>query len=358
IRGSVFFLDYENNTFDRETVGSLDASIVFKISEEVLSWFVQENFGQQIINPFQAVTPDNRENVNFFTTGPRLAIPLCRRALVNVEASYSDVNYEDRPLDNERFGARLGIERVISASRSVSINVDGDRIEYDDDVLNPSIDRINAFLRFDSETARNDFVVDLGWNQIERLGEKSDGLLADIVWHRYLSPTTTISLNGGTKFSSDGDIFRFNQQLDNQFGGTQDVQSVSDPFQNDYVRLELGINKSRTRANLRLFWSAENFENITALDRTLSGARLNVSREVSRSLSISLFGTFTRREYDNVVRDDDDLSFGAEISWHIGTRTTVSLRGERFERNTDIDANEYEENRAFLTFTYRPFAGR
>ena len=358
VRGSLFFLDYENNNFKSETLAAVDATLLFRLREEVITWLVQENYGQQIIDQFQPVTPDNRENISFFTTGPRISIPLGSRTFINLRGDFSDINYESRPLDNQRFGSGISLERDLSVNRTMSINVDGDRIEYDNDLRNPPIERYSAYLGFNTEAARNELDVDIGWNEYEQAGKEGDGLLADLTWTRRVSQYSNLSLNGGTRISSDGDIFRFNQQLDNdRFGDTDDLQSVSDPFQHDYARLSYNFNKARTRFGVRIFWDLESYESQTALDRTYGGATLDISRELARSWRIRFFGRFVTREYDNVTRQDDDWGAGAEVTWKAGIRTSIRLQIERFERSSNESRNDYAENRAGITFVFSPSGG-
>ena len=354
VQSRLSFLSYQDDTFGSESLGFINARALVRLSEQNFSWFFAENQGQQIIDPLQAVTPDNRENVNFFTTGPRFSLPLGVRTRLNLDGNFSDVQYEERPLDNQRFGGSIGLERELSPSRSLSFIVDADRIEYDDSPPNDPVDRQSVFFRLETAAARSQLSLDLGWNQVERAGTEGDGLLADLEWSRQISAQSTFSLHAGTRFSDSGDIFRFIQSIDNRRGGTQDVQNVNDPFRLDTASVNYVFNRTRTRFSAAVFYEDENYESRSDLDRDRSGITLDLSRDLTRSLNGALFATLSNRDYDNTTRSDDDTTFGFRLRWNFSRTIGLYLRVQRIERDSDDASFDYEENRAYLGLVFRP----
>jgi len=353
-RGSIRRIMYENQIFDDETLATLSGGVSLTLVDERLFWFVDVNHGQQIINPFQPVTPDNREDVTYLTTGPRFSIPLGVRTYLTGRASYSDVSYELRPFDNERADGRLGIMRDIAPTKSVSLNVSANRIEYDLGDLYPPIDRQTAYLTYTSDDSRNDFSVSIGWNRIERDGDEGDGLLLELDWSRDLSAISSMSLNLGSNYSTNGDIFRLSQRLDDIFRGTQDIQGVDDPFRHDYARLAYTYRASRTTVRTSMYFSQETYENSVALDRSIGGVDLSIRREFTKHLNGSIFGRFITRDYENTDSQNDDSSYGISIGWNFSKAISLDVRFEQFSRSTSGFGSSYDENRALLIFNYVP----
>ena len=60
IRSSFDFLHYENGTFDDDLVGGVIADFTYWFIDERLNWVLQDNYGQQLINPLAAATPNNQ----------------------------------------------------------------------------------------------------------------------------------------------------------------------------------------------------------------------------------------------------------------------------------------------------------
>ena len=356
--GSVRRNMYENQTFEDETLSTLWGVASLYLIKNRLDWAFNVNHGQQLLNPFEPVRPDNRENVTVLSTGPRFYIPVGTRTYVTGGGTYSDIAYEFRPFDNERLAGRLGLRRDISPTKSVSLNIDADRIEYDLSFISPPIDRQNVYLGYTINDSRNDLSLKIGWNQIERAGKEGDGLLLEMDWSREVSQLSKITVNLGSKYSTDGDIFRLNQRLENNRSLTQDVQNVDDPFRYDYIRLSYAYSAARTTVTIGVHFDSEKYENLTSLDREISGFELSIRREFSRSFNGSLFGRISNRDYGNAGRSDDDASFGVAFGWDFSKKMSLELRLERNDRTVEDSIGSYDENRASLTIHYVPIRSR
>ena len=253
----------------------------------------------------------------------------------------------------ERFGGSIGFERVLSPSRSLSLIIDAERIEYDDAPPNAPVDRQSAYLKYQTTAARSQLSLNLGWNQVERAAVEGDGLLADLDWSRQISAQSTFSLHFGTRFSDSGDIFRFIQSIDNWRGDTQDVQNVNDPFRLDTASIRYAYNRDRVRFSAYVFYEEENYESRSDLDRDYSGITLDLVRDLTRSLNAALFTTLSNRDYANTTRSDDDTTFGFRLRWDISRTIGLNLKVQRIERDSSDALFDYEDNQAYLSFVFR-----
>ena len=86
------YLDYDQS-FESEWIGGINALIDFTLIDEHLNWVIRENFGQRLVNVFETPNPGNRENVNYFTTGPDLRFPIGGQNFIGLEGRYSTVRY-------------------------------------------------------------------------------------------------------------------------------------------------------------------------------------------------------------------------------------------------------------------------
>ena len=358
LRGSISHYQYQDETYDDETLSTINGSGRFVLAEDYLDWDIQANHGQQILNPFEPITPENRENVTFVSTGPRFSVPLGVRTYLTGNVSISDVTYEVRPIDNSRLGAGLGLSRAIAPTKTLSLNASVEEIEYEESSLFAPIDRQNYYLAYEVEGARSQLTANLGWTVLERAEEQGDGYLLELNWTRELSALSTFTLNAGSNYSTDGDIFRLNQELDDINRGTQDVQGIDDPFRHDYIRLRYSLNGTRTTFSIGIHMDREAYESSTILDRDLEGINILLRRDITPSLQFSLFGGYIGRDYNNLSSNDDELRYGASISWSIARTVSIELRAENWTRETSTASNEFEENRAMLKFIYTPVSRR
>src|SRR5579864_7227836 len=70
--GAFSYLDFLQGAYSPELIGRFDGLARFALIPERLIWVLQDDFGQAQIDPFASVTPTNRENINYLSTGPDL----------------------------------------------------------------------------------------------------------------------------------------------------------------------------------------------------------------------------------------------------------------------------------------------
>jgi hypothetical protein len=353
VRGSLTYIDYEQ-AFDSETLPALDASAVFKLTEQSLRWFAYGNVGQQTVDPFSPVTPDNRQNVTYLTTGPSLFLPLGRRFSLTADAWYSDVNYEEQPLDNTRAGAQVGMAREINPTRSLSINVRGERTDFEEDPPFSAIERYDAYLRFETEGSRNEIAVDLGLATAERASNRTEEPLLTFDWRRQMSPSSDFSLVLGSRISDAAEDFRSNQRQSISIGDVQNQQAVTEPFQEDYIQASLRFGRARSNVTIAAGWREQDYDDLVQSNRIFETASINFSRELGNNWSVGLNGQVDRIDYDVLQRDDDDFRIGASLTWRQLRTLELELRVQHFERESTDPLSEFTEFRSFLGFRYIP----
>ena len=258
IRSNVDYMDYLDDTFDAELVGGVVAYAEFTLAEERLVWLVEDTFGQQLVDPLEAARPGNRENVNYFTTGPTLSLLPGSRNSIELEALYSSVNFEERPFDNERGTGTVRIGRETSRDTSVSLVATAIRIEFDDELANPPIDQHEAYIRYEKTGAQNTLSLDIGFNRVKYQGDEGDGVLAGITWAYTPSPNSVMTVTGGSRYSDQGDIFEFYQDSTGDLSDTVDGAATAAPFSSSASSSALRGSSSLTakscpaRANIKL----------------------------------------------------------------------------------------------------------
>ena len=66
------YREYLDDTFDSQVVGGIFGNLSYGIVPDRLIWQVQDNFSQVDVDALAVESPDNRQNLNYFTTGPDL----------------------------------------------------------------------------------------------------------------------------------------------------------------------------------------------------------------------------------------------------------------------------------------------
>jgi hypothetical protein len=140
-------LNYVPAIFGDEVIGNFIGQARYAVVKQMLFWELADNFGQSSINPLQAITPTNREFVNYAMTGPEMLLPLGGSTLLDVTARYGRVDYQTSALNSNRFSGGLGVIHNLSPLSHVSLNVRDERVDYTNDTLNPDYDNQEAFVR-------------------------------------------------------------------------------------------------------------------------------------------------------------------------------------------------------------------
>ncbi len=346
------YVEYLDDTFDSEVVGGFDGFMNYAFVPDRFSWTFEDTFGQAQQNLFRPDTPDNRESVNFFSTGPDIALPIGGRNFFDIGGRYSDARYEDSALDNTRVGGSAGFRRQLSTSTLVALNVASDTIEYDD--VDTEYDVQSAFVRYAVDTSRTLLAIDAGVTELDREGETSDGTLFRLDFARELSSATSLLATAGQRFSDASDVFRVLQRRSSVDPETSPTETTSDAFKYRYATLGWLFEKNRTDFRIAVGFNQERYVEQTERDREYVDYSLEIGRRISPATRVSLSARWYENEYDNVAFESEDLRLRGAVSWRAGARTWVGLQIDYLDRGSSQALSEYTENRALLTVSYFP----
>ncbi len=187
--GDIAYLEYMDGTYDSEVTGNFVGSMLLHAIPERLDWVIEDNFGQARRDPLAPVTPDNREDVNVFSTGPDFVMGLGVPNLdARISARYMNVAYEDSEFDNDGFSGLLSVERTMSSNAVLSAHAGTSQIRPKNEaVAGSEYDVFEYYLGYGLEAARTSFSIDAGITELERDGSTEDGFLLRLDILRQLS---------------------------------------------------------------------------------------------------------------------------------------------------------------------------
>jgi hypothetical protein len=353
--GDFSYLNYLDDVYDDEVVGSFSGQARLGIVPERFEWRLSDNFGQTSQQAFRPATPENRENINYFTTGPSLVIGAGSATRLTLDGSYSNVGYETSPLDSDRLGGRVGLVRQLSSSASASLNVNYQDVDFKEDALNTDFDTSEAFVRYDVKGSRTSLGVDLGYTQVEQEQQKSSGTLFRLQASRRLSPAATLGLSLGREFSDAGNLFQQLSQLQSTQagpGGIQPVQSTSDPFTNTYGTLGWYLVRNRTEFGVSVARFEEDYEQDVLRDRTRTTLSASFRRNLTPALEFLASLDRTEEEYGVSSQDFSELYGTMLLSWQLGRHMSIEFQYERVDRGSDSLVDEYVENIGWVRIGY------
>lgn len=356
-RGDLDWMVFPSDTYGDDMFGYFDGVATLALVPETFGWFFQETYGQLRADPFAAVTPDNLENVNYFTTGPDLTLRLGSATSIRLSGRYSTTNSESNELDGDRYRGELALIRQLSSASSASLNVTSESFEFDDATVNQDFDRQEAFARYELRGGRTELGLDLGYTRLEQENASSDGPLARLSLSRRLSPATRIKLDVGTQFSDAGDLLRGSLELQDAPPQDGSALTTSDPLESRFAYLSWTFNRNLTGLGFDVEYSDESYENLQSLDRTRTSYGMNFERRLNPVLTLRAQARLTRQSFD-AGPDDEERQARAELAWAIGRTLELRLQYDRFDRDSSNAATEFSENRASVFASWSPLKQR
>jgi hypothetical protein len=351
------FRTYTANTFDDDIIGTLNADLNLHFVPETFSWVFVEQFGQLNSNPFQPDTPLNRENVNRFSTGPDFRLRMGSSTAIEVGGRLYLNDFEISDIDNEVLEATISLARALSPHRSLSLNVTGSSVEFDNSEIGDTgffrdYDLKSAYFGFESEAARSSVTVNLGVNEIERNGETFDGDLIYINWDRDISSSTVLNLAYNEGLSDAADALGRTQDPDLGPGDPDQTAGVSDPFENR--RFTLGISATRNDNTLyaSAIYNEDEYLTLSFLDRNSTTLSVGLSRVIGSSWQIRLRGALQKTEYVSSGREDDNIVISAGFSKQFSRAVAFNLDFTRFDSDSSDTSFGYVDNTIRLTLSY------
>jgi hypothetical protein len=349
IDADVSHLDYFPHVYTDEFIGNLLGVVKVNLVPDLLSWNVNDNFGQAPLAPLAPITPDNRENINYFSTGPTLTLPLGRATFLDVSGAYGRVDYQVSPLDSTRLLGSIALLHELSTDTNISLNASDDNIRFANEEANPNYQRQDAFARFAMKGSRTEVGIDLGYGRLDMPGIRFDTPVARLDLSRKLSPDSTLGLALGHDYSDGADTFRVEQGIGGATPNTQPVVAAAAPFVSNYGTLAWNFKYQRTTLDLSLAYFKDRYQTDATLNNERTVFAAVASRQVTPVMQLSLTEYLVRWQFDSTDESATESDTGLQLTWRAGTHLTVRLSYFLAKGTSNVYAFQYTENRVWLS---------
>jgi hypothetical protein len=366
IQSNIEFRSYSLEGIDDETLGTLDANADFNVARDVFHWLFRETYDQGRTDAFAPVGPANRENINVFSSGPRLDLPVGQRTTVALGGNYSYRRYQDSQyVDSDAVIYDLGVFRQVNPTTQLGMVATANDIDYIDTAISPyEIDTLK--LRYAKTLATGAVLAELGQNELSSQGLATDEPLFNFQWFRDVGARGTLSITASRVFTDSGGLAAPTQS-DAPPPAESDVLLSTDPLERKSLGVGYSINTPRTNVSIRVTATDDRYFGSSTLDNEGIATGLSISRSVSPRLRFGLAIDSLSREFTDTgfaPQDDEDRTTSAWVDRTLGRRLSVSLSLTRYERQGTASFNE---DRYEVRFSYSPtgradaalpFAGR
>lgn len=350
------YLQYYEETFDDEVIPRADVNINWNIAPARLSWVMQDRFGQIASDPFAAFTPDNIENTNVVSIGPDLMFGSDPSQLLTLSVRGEDQYYEVQPIDNQRITSALELLRRLSQTQTLSLNISGEDVRFDDESFGTDYRLYEAYLTFERSLDDFSFAIDAGGTQVEIEDESVNGLLTRLSASRAFDSGWLIQFGGEYSYTDSGSRFLLGRQ-ESSVGPGQTVDddnivAAGSPLRLRQISAGATHQTARQEFSLEMYWENERFELENELDQVEFGGILTYEFLPSQLNSFRLAVGYKTVEFDAANRDDDHLEIELRYRRNMTKNLSLDFRVARAKRtSTNLDS-EYEENVVGVNFSY------
>ncbi|MFO7305180.1 MAG: hypothetical protein C0P74_006655 [Gammaproteobacteria bacterium] len=347
------YFDYLDETVDSEWYGTADGVIILGLVPERFTWIFQDTFGQVQADPFQPSTPETRENLNYFTTGPDIVLRFGASTYLQIFGRYSTVDYEQSLLDAERTGGGFVLGRRLSGLGELTLTGLAEDVTFDD-LPDQDFERQHVFLGYDVRGSRTEFRSELGYTWLELESGRRGGALANIAISRRVSPSSSLTLSFGTRFTDASESMRGGAV---RVGRGGEITASADPFENRWAGLSWDYTGNRTNFVIGVSWQDEDYEQQSEFDRTRLVYEARLTRSFTPTMEAGIRATRTDEEFDTTQFEADETQVAVDVNWRLGRAFGLTLTVDHTTRNAVGELGEFDENRAYLMLTYRPRGG-
>ena len=360
VSGVLEYRDYLGNAFGSEFRGTLNGLVNWSMLPERLNWTFADNLGLYPVNLRDPDVPGNLQQTNVFTTGPTLRFRLTPTLQGQAELRYIDSYAEETgAFDSSRYTAALRALYEISATRSLSINLEHQRIDFDDNLLAEDYRRTSVFAGYTQALAQIDLNAAIGYSRLDfdhsanasgplarasanwRASERSS-FGVGMAW-QYTDAATSIS-EGATAFDAG-------------FGGVGIGGAAITPDVYRERRVDGSYLLQATRLNLAtsLRYGTFRYEQSAAAlanDRNEIGSGLNLGYLLRPTLTLGVTAEATRRRFSETGLVDRNYRYGTYLSQQMTRHLRWRVDLARNERHADDGAESYDENSIYLRLVY------
>ncbi len=368
------YLEYLDDTFDNEVTGlaSFEGSLV--LVPEILTFEVNDNFGQTQSAAFAPQTPETRQNVNVFAAGPDIRLEMGDALVLLGSGRYMNERYEVTPADNSRTLAQLGLYHEFSADSALGILGQVSDVDYDDDTSGAyDFKRTEYLARYRLAARRTAIILEGGQSRFSADdGTDRDEVLYRVSLARQLTSRTSLTLAAGRELTDSGSLFVSTvdamepqdgiggSTIDDlglgstQLMGTGIVASV-DSLIVQYARGAWRFSTPRTRAYVSADYRKERYIQGVSSDRDVNTLATGIERNLSPALRVGLDVAYYTRES---LEEDDvvlrDLSIRLSTFWRVSRRVELSVAAERANRSDSSTGGGFDDNRVWARLIWSP----
>jgi hypothetical protein len=343
------FRQYSQEGLDDEQIGEVEAYADATIVPERFAWTFGDSFSQGRTDAFAAVGPENRQNINVFTSGPEVDLLFGRRVSLSLDGLYTARRHEEtKALDAKSRAYEAGVFRETGTTSRWGIVAMQNDVDYDNGLLSYTIR--GSAIRYERLLATGEVLAELGRNELQLGDTRDSGPRALLGWRRGIGSRSRLGLTATKEFTDTGAMFAL----------TTDRPLVTDPgsgilaadaMEQTRVELLYELDGAKTDIAIGVSGNEDRFQRDSTLDNDSSTVRWEVQRMLSGRTTLTVGAENVRRSFVGSLGTEGDRVTEVSLDHRLGRRLTCAAIVTKYQRSA---ADSFDELQYELRLNYRP----
>ena len=322
---------YEDDNFETENVVEGSAEVQWSMVPDRFSVFARNQRRETKVDVAEEQVPDNLQITKRTSAGSTLRLDSIANHFMSFTYEYSETGTSDSDVDSDRQSVSAAYTIPISGIDQLEIAGVRTEVEFDSDLI-PEYEATTGTIQFSRQTSRNNALFRLGYSSFDRdlSRDTADGIVGAFQYSREMSDQTTLAISYTQDFQDSAlDAAPGFIDADSEFIGDTDIAEV---YERQELAFNFGTTLARNRFDFALIATSQDYEDVER-DTERVGGRIEIGRQLSRSLSGSLDGAYWQYDFEDRGREDDEYQIGINIDWEATRRFDVSFGVAYFERS-------------------------
>ena len=359
-RGRLQYLDYRDDTFNDEARGEFAGQFNWMLLPQRLNLVVEDYLGRQPVDFTAGYSPGNQQQINVFTAGPSLFARFGEATRGQLDFRYSDTYAEEtREFNGNRYLAAGHLFRDLGTSRWLSANIEASRVRFDLDDPSSDYDRYDGYIGYRNESAKLDLDAAVGYTRLEQdnaSGHESSPLArVQLDWR--VATRSVLSARASYQFADTAsDLVVESNRLDTLvIDDFSTPTGLVGPAVYRQRRYEVGYQYTGERWDLmvRPYLERVDYNDAQIVGWKTNGGYVNVEYRLQPRLSLTASAMLENREFNDGTREDDDTLARIGLTYEFSRHLSGSVGEQRRDRDSNIPGQDYRENVATVSISYR-----
>ena len=334
------YLDYANNISSDQTRKNLKSSFLWVITPSYYSWYLTDNITQSVKDASLVSSDENKQDVNAFTTGPRLQWKI-GNSLLKLNSYVSNYSFEATNNDSNNVNSSLTWVNNLPSGVKLDVSYATKYVNYEEDQIYGNYDQSTVGVGIKYKKKTNELEASYGRTFLNS-DELSESVFSQrkIKYKRIMSRFSSLSLEHSSGLSSkeeslaDGDTLLSGlhenlqtslvyKRAGNVFGGSikltdTEKKNIDSGILDDKQAGSINIYRlmsSRSRISI-LYSQAENDVKTsgTQYQSTEITKKVSYIKLFNNKLSLSVHLSEVNMDSDNFFRRYTDKRAGLTLS--------------------------------------------